>query len=79
MSEHLDTRTLGELVLDRAPWPEADPRLAHVEGCAVCGKELAALRRVARAVRTATAADLPIAPPERVWHAIVHRLADPRA
>ncbi|WP_299534347.1 hypothetical protein [uncultured Streptomyces sp.] len=47
------------------------PRVtAHLRRCVRCRTELAALRDVVRAVRTATAADLPLPPPARLWPVI---------
>jgi anti-sigma factor RsiW len=60
-----------ELALRNATPTDADAEaLRHVERCDRCRDELRMLTRVVAAARTAQLADLPAAPPERVWRRI---------
>ncbi|WP_093652032.1 hypothetical protein [Streptomyces wuyuanensis] len=69
MTEHLDPADLAELALggdggldEAAPWVRE-----HLRACAACRGELGSLRRLVRALRSATPTDLVGPPPPGVW------------
>ncbi len=73
---HVEPSRLVELALGHMSFGEEDlagPR--HIQGCARCRDELRLLARVVAAARGARVADLPAAPPERVWRDIVRELS----
>ncbi|MFE1437498.1 hypothetical protein [Streptomyces sp. NPDC058739] len=69
MAEHLDAHLLNDLAL-RSDARPTKRQGDHLERCAQCRDELEHLRRVVRTARAVTTEDLPVAPPERVWHSI---------
>ncbi|MFI1467689.1 hypothetical protein [Streptomyces wuyuanensis] len=76
MTEHLDPAELAELALGGGGPDEAAPWVReHLRACAACRGELGSLRRLVRALRSATPADLVGPPPPGVW-ARLARAAD---
>ncbi|MFJ9801276.1 hypothetical protein [Streptomyces wuyuanensis] len=68
MTEHLDPAALAELALGGDGLDEAAPWVReHLRACAACRGELGSLRRLVRALRSATPADLVGPPPPGVW------------
>ncbi|WP_432072563.1 hypothetical protein [Streptomyces wuyuanensis] len=67
-TEHLDPADLAELALGGGGLDEADPWVReHLRACAACRAELGSLRRLVRALRSATPTDLVGPPPPGVW------------
>ncbi|MEU6707982.1 hypothetical protein [Streptomyces wuyuanensis] len=76
MTRHLDPADLAELALGGGGLDEAAPGVReHLRACAACRGELGSLRRLVRALRSATPADLVGPPPPGVW-ARLARAAD---
>ncbi|MEU2490536.1 hypothetical protein [Streptomyces sp. NPDC007883] len=68
MTGHLDPVDLAELALGGGALDEAPPRVRkHLRACGACRGELDSLRRLVRAVRSATPSDLVGPPPPGVW------------
>ena len=81
MPHHVDPDDLALLALGEDPDGVA---AGHVAACEQCQGELDALRAVVRQVRTLEPEDTPVAPPPRVWEAVVaafgsDAVAPPRA
>lgn len=71
--EHVHPDDLALLALGERP---EGVDAAHVAGCPQCRAEVDQLRAVVTAARAATAADVPQAPPSRVWDAVVAELGE---
>ncbi|MGW7072299.1 anti-sigma factor [Streptomyces sp. NPDC054855] len=68
--KHVDSSDLAELALTKADAARTGPVGAHLHQCGACRAHLDALRRVVEAARSASPADVPTPPPQRVWQAI---------
>ncbi|GHH92036.1 hypothetical protein GCM10017779_24930 [Streptomyces capillispiralis] len=67
---HVESSHLMELALGHAQGDEDADALRHIVWCPRCRRELAQMTRVVAAARGARVADLPAAPPERVWRRV---------
>ncbi|MFD7701739.1 hypothetical protein [Streptomyces caelestis] len=72
---HVESTHLLELALGHASGDEDVSALRHIATCPRCQEELRLTTRVLAAARNAEAADLPAAPPERVWQRIARELS----
>ncbi|MEV0529677.1 anti-sigma factor [Streptomyces sp. NPDC050439] len=77
--KHVDSSDLAELALTEADAAPSGPVGAHLRQCGACRAHLDALRRVVDAARSASPADVPTPPPQRVWQAISAELTDDHA
>lgn len=73
---HIDEEALALMALGESPSPSD---LAHLRTCALCSRELDALRYVVATAKSATVPenDL-VAPPPGLWHSIAGGLGMPR-
>ncbi|MFE0092167.1 hypothetical protein [Streptomyces sp. NPDC058991] len=79
MTGHLDPADLAELALAGGVLDEAAPRVReHLRTCGACRGELDSLRRLVRAVRSATPSDLVGPPPPRVWARLARETGEGR-
>lgn len=72
--DHVDPAHLVELALGHATGDEDAGAWRHIASCPRCREELRRTTRVVTSARGAEAADLPAAPPDRVWQRIVEEL-----
>ncbi|MGW0816549.1 hypothetical protein ACWD00_25380 [Streptomyces viridiviolaceus] len=72
---HVDPAHLVELALGNAAISDDDAgALQHIARCVRCREELTLMTRLVGAARNAEPADMPTAPPERVWERIHDQL-----
>ncbi|MGV9290806.1 hypothetical protein [Streptomyces sp. NPDC003719] len=72
---HVDPAHLAELALGNGVPPDDVRALRHIAGCERCREDLRVMTRIVTAVRSVEEADLPVAPPGRVWRRIERELA----
>ncbi|MEY7981261.1 hypothetical protein AB8O53_33760, partial [Streptomyces pilosus] len=73
--DHVDPAHLVELALGHATGDDDAGAWRHIAVCPRCREELRRTARVVRSARGAEGADLPAAPPDRVWQRIVGELS----
>ncbi|MCZ7457217.1 hypothetical protein [Streptomyces sp. WMMC940] len=79
MTGHPDPADLAEFALAGGVLDEADPRVReHLRTCDACRGELDSLRRLVRAVRSATPSDLVGPPPPGVWARLARETGEGR-
>ncbi|MEU9588509.1 hypothetical protein AB0D84_02135 [Streptomyces sp. NPDC048193] len=72
---HVDAAHLVELALGNGVAHDDARALEHIAGCERCRDELRLMTRLVTAARSVEEADLPAAPPGRVWRRITRELA----
>ncbi|MFJ5281107.1 hypothetical protein [Streptomyces parvulus] len=76
---HVDPARLVELALGNDAAHDDVSALQHVAACGPCREELRLMTRVVLAARGVEEADLPTAPPARVWQRIAQGLSEEAA
>ncbi|MFD9024136.1 hypothetical protein ACFVY5_06395, partial [Streptomyces parvulus] len=76
---HVDPARLVEMALGNDAGHDDVGALQHVAACGPCREELHLMTRVVLAARGVEEADLPTAPPARVWQRIAQGLSEEAA
>ncbi|WP_326755676.1 hypothetical protein OIE73_32255 [Streptomyces hirsutus] len=72
---HVEPAHLVELALGNGVSSDDADALRHIALCRTCREELTLMARVVAAARGVEEADLPVAPPQRVWRRIAQEVS----
>ncbi|MFI6340527.1 hypothetical protein [Streptomyces sp. NPDC050535] len=75
---HVEPARLAELALGNNTSDIEPSTLRHIAACDCCRQELSRMTRVVIAARSVEEADLPTAPPDRVWQHLAQNLSEPQ-